>query len=104
MDSMEAIQAADLFDIPDGVTYLNCSNMSPQLKSVTAAGLDAVHIKTSPWTITGANWFTSAEELRALAGKLLGTGTDSIAIIPAVSYGMAIAAANIKIRPGDTII
>ena len=104
MDRMEAIQAADFFEIPAGITYLNCSNMSPQLKSVTAAGLDAVRIKTSPWTLTGANWFTSAEELRALAGQLLGTGTDSIAIIPAVSYGMATAAANVKIHPGDTII
>src|SRR5690348_16382400 len=104
MDRMEAIQAADFFEIPAGITYLNCSNMSPQLKSVTAAGLHAVRIKTSPWTLTGANWFTSAEELRALAGQLLGTGTDSIAIIPAVSYGMATAAANVKIHPGDTII
>jgi hypothetical protein len=28
--------------------YLNCSNMSPQLKSVTAAGLEPVRIKASP--------------------------------------------------------
>jgi hypothetical protein len=25
----------DLFDIPDAVTYLNCANMSPQLRAVT---------------------------------------------------------------------
>jgi selenocysteine lyase/cysteine desulfurase len=101
---MEIPNPADLFEIPAGITYLNCSNMSPQLKSITAAGLDAVRIKTAPWTLTGSNWFSSAEELRALAGKLLGTGVDSIALVPAVSYGMAIAAANIKVNAGDSIL
>ena len=104
MDRMEAINAAHLFEIPAGITYLNCSNMSPQLKSVTAAGLDAVRIKSTPWALTGANWFSSAEELRTVAGKVLGTGADSVALIPAVSYGMAIAAANLEINPGDSIV
>jgi selenocysteine lyase/cysteine desulfurase len=101
---MEPISAANLFEIPAGITYLNCSNMSPQLKSVTAAGLEAVRIKSSPWELSSANWFASAEELRALAGKLLGTGADSIALIPAVSYGLAIAAANVRINAGDSIV
>jgi selenocysteine lyase/cysteine desulfurase len=101
---MDAQSAAHLFEIPAGITYLNCSYMSPQLKSVSAPGLDAVRIKATPWTLTGANWFSSAEELRALAGKVLGTGADSVALIPAVSYGMAIAAANVRINAGDSII
>jgi selenocysteine lyase/cysteine desulfurase len=104
MDGMEAIRAAHLFEIPEGITYLNCSYMSPQLKSVTAAGLDAVHIKTTPWTLTAAEWFTSTEQLRSLAGNVLGTDTDSVAIIPAVSYGLAIAAANITISAGSSIV
>jgi hypothetical protein len=34
---MEIPNPADLFEeIPPGITYLNCSNMSPQLKSVTS--------------------------------------------------------------------
>ena len=101
---METLKAADLFEIPAGITYLNCSNISPQLKSVTAAGLEAVRIKATPWTLTGANWFSSAEELRTLAGKVLGTGADSVALIPAVSYGMAIAAANVPVRAGSSIV
>lgn len=101
---MDIKAAAHLFEIPAGITYLNCSNMSPQLKSVTAAGLDAVRIKATPWTYTGANWFSSAEELRTLAGKVLGIGADSVALVPAVSYGMAIAAANVEINAGDSII
>src|SRR6201999_3201687 len=101
---MEAQSAAQLFEIPAGITYLNCSNMSPQLKSVTAAGLEAVRIKSAPWTLTGANWFSSAEELRTLAGRVLGTDADSVALIPAVSYGMAVAAANVQIKAGDSIV
>jgi selenocysteine lyase/cysteine desulfurase len=104
MDGMEAIRAAHLFEIPEGITYLNCSYMSPQLKSVTAAGLDAVRIKSMPWTLTAAEWFTSTEQLRALAGNVLGTGTDSVAIIPAASYGLAIAAANVTVSAGSSIV
>jgi selenocysteine lyase/cysteine desulfurase len=104
MDGMEAIRAAHLFEIPEGITYLNCSYMSPQLKSVTVAGLDAVRIKSMPWTLTAAEWFTSTEQLRALAGNVLGTGTDSVAIIPAASYGLAIAAANVTVSAGSSIV
>jgi selenocysteine lyase/cysteine desulfurase len=109
MDGMEAIRAAHLFaahlfEIPEGITYLNCSYMSPQLKSVTAAGLDAVRIKTMPWTLTTADWFSPTEQLRALAGKVLGTGADSVALIPSVSYGLAIAAANVKISAGSSVV
>jgi selenocysteine lyase/cysteine desulfurase len=104
MDGMEAIRAAHLFEIPEGITYLNCSYMSPQLKSVAVAGLDAVRIKSMPWTLTAAEWFTSTEQLRALAGNVLGTGTDSVAIIPAASYGLAIAAANVTVSAGSSIV
>lgn len=101
---MDAISAAHFFEIPGDVAYLNCSNISPQLKSVTAAGLEAVRIKSTPWTLTSANWFSSAEELRSLAARVLGTVDDAVALVPAVSYGMAIAAANITISPGKSII
>jgi|SRR5271169_3406603 len=40
----------ELFEIPDGVTYLNCANMAPQLRSITAAGINAVRAKAIPWT------------------------------------------------------
>src|SRR5262249_34266956 len=42
IDPESTSSARDLFEIPEDVTYLNCANMSPQLKSVTAVGLDAV--------------------------------------------------------------
>jgi selenocysteine lyase/cysteine desulfurase len=96
--------ARDLFEIPGGITYLNCANMAPQLRSVTEAGLDAVRAKASPWNLSAAEWFSGAERLRTLAGQLFGADSDGIALVPAVSYGIAAAAANLPISPNQSII
>jgi selenocysteine lyase/cysteine desulfurase len=93
-----------LFEIPEGVTYLNCANMAPQLTSVTDAGLRAVRAKESPWNLTAPEWFSGAEMLRALAARLLDVESDGIALVPAVSYGIAIAARNLKVSPTQTIV
>ena len=93
-----------LFEIPDDVTYLNCASMSPQLRTVTAAGLDAVRSKASPWTLQPSDWFTGAEPLRALFGRVIGASAESVALVPSVSYGLAVAAANIRVRAGQSIV
>lgn len=95
---------SDLFEIPDGVTFLNCANMSPQLRAVTMAGLDAVKVKASPWELTSSNWFAGAERLRELAAQVLGTDAESMALVPSASYGIAIAAANVKVERGQSIV
>ena len=86
--------ARGLFEIPREITYLNCANMAPQLRSVTQAGLDAVRAKSSPWKLSAPEWFSGAETLRDTAAHLLGVDSDGIALVPAASYGIAIAAAN----------
>jgi selenocysteine lyase/cysteine desulfurase len=96
--------ARDLFEIPEDVTYLNCANMSPQLKSVTDAGLAAVRAKQSPWTLTAPEWFSGAETLRELAARLLDVESDAIALAPAVSYGIAVAARNLPVSRTQTIV
>ena len=93
-----------LFEIPEDVVYLNCANLAPQLRSVTAGGLAAVQMKATPWNIAAADWFSGAEELRATAARLLGTNANHIALVPAVSYGIAIAAANLPVAAGQTIV
>lgn len=94
----------NLFEIPEDVTYLNCANMAPQLKSVTEAGINAVRAKESPWRLAAPQWFSGAEALRALSARLMGVETDGIALVPAVSYGVAIAARNLKVAPTQTIV
>lgn len=94
----------DLFEIPKDITYLNCANMAPQLKEVTEVGLDAVRAKQSPWKLTAPEWFSGAETLRGLAARLFDVEADGIALVPAVSYGIAVAARNLPVSPNQTIV
>ncbi len=93
-----------LFDIPDDVAYLNCAYISPSLKSVTVAGRQGVERKSQPWTITTADFFNESEQARALFAELIGATSDDIAIIPATSYGIATAAQNLPLEPGQNVV
>ncbi|HKW35243.1 MAG TPA: aminotransferase class V-fold PLP-dependent enzyme [Candidatus Acidoferrum sp.] len=97
-------KAKDLFEIPEGVTYLNCANMAPQLRSITKAGINAVRTKATPWKLSAPEWFSGAEELRDLAARLLGSDIEGIALVPGASYGIATAAANVPLSRGQTIV
>jgi selenocysteine lyase/cysteine desulfurase len=94
----------DLFEIAPGITYLNCANMAPQLRTITAAGIAAVKARAAPWRIAAADWFAAAEELRGLAAQVLGTDADGVALVPAASYGIATAAANLPLAAGQNIV
>lgn len=93
-----------LFEIPAQVTYLNCANMAPQMRRVKEAGLAALKANASPWTRTGEDWFAGAETLRALAGRLINAEADCMALVPAASYGIALAAANVPVERGQSIV
>lgn len=95
---------AELFDIPRDVVYLNCASLSPQLKSVTEAGEKAVRQKIHPWQIQNEDWFANPEKLRGLAAQVINADTDGMAIIPSVSYGISIAAANVPVSKGQQIL
>ena len=94
----------DAFDVPDHVTYLNCASLAPRLKAVSAAGHAAVERMASPWRIHSADWFTEGAVLRALFARLIGAPQGSVALVPAVSYGVAVAARNIPVAAGDNIV
>lgn len=93
-----------LFDIPDDIAYFNCAYMSPLLRSVREAGERAVARKSKPWEITPADFFESMEAPRASFAALIGASPDSVALIPAASYGMAIAARNVPLGPGRRVL
>lgn len=94
----------DLFDIPDDVAYLNCAYMSPLMRDVREAGAAAVARKSRPWTISTPDFFTDSEEARTLFARLIGASPEAVAIVPAVSYGVAVAAANLEVAPGRRIL
>jgi selenocysteine lyase/cysteine desulfurase len=93
-----------LFNIPQDITYLNCAYLSPLLRSVSKAGHNGVAAKEQPWQLAPQDFFTQTEQTRGLFAELIDARPDDIAIIPAVSYGMSVAALNIKLNPGESIV
>jgi selenocysteine lyase/cysteine desulfurase len=98
------IEMKDLFELDPTVTYLNCANMSPLLKSVREAAHAGLETRAHPWKLTGQSWFTDSEILREYAAKIYQTDTNNVSLVPSASYGLAIAAKNIKLKAGKEII
>jgi selenocysteine lyase/cysteine desulfurase len=94
----------ELFEMPEEVAYLNCAYMSPQLRPAREIGERAVARKSRPWEITPGDFFEDAEKTRALFARLVGAEADGVALIPSVSYGIAVAAANVKVEPEENIL
>lgn len=94
----------DLFDIPEGVTYLNCAYMSPMMHSVADAGRIGLERKMHPWKIRPADFFSQSEEMRACTARFFLCSADDIAIIPSASYGIQMAAGNLPLASGKKIL
>jgi selenocysteine lyase/cysteine desulfurase len=101
---MDPAQGRALFEIPPEISYLNCAYMSPQLRSAREIGERAVSRKSRPWEIAPAEFFRDAEESRTLLARLVGGDPDGVAIVPSVSYGVAIAAANVAVREDQNLV
>jgi selenocysteine lyase/cysteine desulfurase len=93
-----------LFDIPDDLVYFDCANQAPQLHSMRAAAEQALARGAAPWTISDDDWFVDVEQLRALFARLIGADADGVAVIPATSYGLAVAAHNVGASAGDRVL
>lgn len=93
-----------LFDLPDGVTYLNAAYLGPRVRSVGEAGTEALSRTARPWEITPADFFADAEVARQRFGELVGGDADGVAIVPSVSYGIATAARNVPLARGQKVV
>jgi selenocysteine lyase/cysteine desulfurase len=94
----------EAFAVPADIAYFNTANLSPQLHRVRAAGEAALERRGRPWTISATDWFSDVERLRALFGGLIGADADGVALIPATSYGFAVAARNLPVTAGDRVL
>jgi selenocysteine lyase/cysteine desulfurase len=92
------------FDVPADVAYFNTANLALQLHAVRAAGEAALERRSRPWTISAGDWFTDVERVRALFGQLVGADADGVAIVPATSYGFAVAARNLPLDAGRRVL
>jgi len=93
-----------LFDVPVDVAYLNSAFFGPRLKTVTAAGRDAIDLTATPWDVGPPEFFDPSEHLRSTVGGLLGDDAEGVALIPAISYGIAVAAANLAVGDARTVV
>jgi selenocysteine lyase/cysteine desulfurase len=86
------------------VAYFNCAYMSPLLRAAREAGQRGLHRKSRPWTVRPSDFFPEVDQARALFAELLGASAADIAIVPSVSYGMAVACANVPVAAGQRIL
>lgn len=94
-----------LFQLPENEYYLNCSYLSPLLKSVEEAGLKGVRSKRHPWNLKPDNFFEDADNVRREFAKLIHANDfRQIALMPAVSYGMSTVAKNLPVKKGGNIV
>jgi selenocysteine lyase/cysteine desulfurase len=93
------------FSLPEQVHYLNCAYMGPLPRVAQEAGSAGIRRKAVPTTITAPDFFRDADEARALFARLIGTAdARRVALMPAVSYGIAIAARNLSCARGQNIV
>lgn len=93
-----------LFDLPAEITYLNAAYLGPRSRSVEEAGRGALARTARPWEIAPPDFFADAEVARARFAELVGGDADGVAIVPAVSYGIATAAKNLPIPRGKSVV
>ena len=94
-----------LFSLPPDLHYLNCAYMAPASKRVAAAGRRALERIQVPSRLETGDFFEPSARVRRLFAQLVNApDPDRVAIIPAVSYGMATVARNTPLSPGRTVV
>jgi selenocysteine lyase/cysteine desulfurase len=94
-----------LFSLEPEYHYINGAYMSPSMKAVDAAGYAGIQRKSRPYRTNSEDFFTETEILRGLFAQLINAEQPRrVALIPSVSYGMAIVAKNIVAKKGQNIV
>lgn len=95
----------DQFFLPANLHYLNCAYMSPQSRRVAAAGEAGLARQRVPTGITAGSFFDESDQLRERFARLIGApDPQRIAILAAVSYGIATVARNTALARGQSIV
>jgi selenocysteine lyase/cysteine desulfurase len=93
-----------LFDSPDDIAYFNCAYLGPRSRAAVAAGRQATARKARPWEIGSEDFFADTEIARGLFAELINAAEDDVAIVPAASYGVSVAARNLPLTKGQTVV
>lgn len=94
-----------LFSLPQDEHYLNTAYMSPLARPVEDAGMAALLRRRDPTRIRAEDFFTEADRARERFARLVNAPEPSrVALIPAVSYGIATIAKNVSARRGQNVV
>jgi selenocysteine lyase/cysteine desulfurase len=91
-----------LFDLPRGRTYVDSASYGlPPRPTISALekALNEWRTGSADWI---ADWDPAGEDCRVLLAELLSVPSDEIALLPAVSAGVAALAS--ALRPGDEVV
>jgi selenocysteine lyase/cysteine desulfurase len=94
----------DQFDIPADRAFLNSAFLGPLPRVAVEAGQAALTAKARPWLVGPDDFFDPVDRFRHLVAGFLDGDAEAVAVIPAVSYGIATAAANLDVPVGSTIV
>ena len=86
------------------VHYLNCAYMSPLSRRVEEAGIATIRGKRSPSFITPDDFFNTPDRVKKAFARLIDGSSQQVALFPSVSYGIATAARNLHLKPGQNIV
>ena len=96
---------AEAFSLPDDLHYLNCAYMSPLARAVEEAGLEGFRRLRNPTRIEPSDFFEESDELRRAFAELVRADEPGrVAIVPSVSYGVAVAARNLEVEAGQNLV
>ena len=94
-----------LFSLPADEHYLNNAYLSPLAKPVEAPAAASLQMRRNPANIRPEHFFVEADRARGLFARLVNAPDPSrVAIVPSVSYGMAIVAKNLTLRAGQNVV
>ncbi len=102
--NMKDICQKKMFQLGD-VHYLNCAYMSPLSKKVEEAGIIGMQRKRIPTALKSEDFFNDGEKIRKLFARMIDAPDPyQVAIIPSVSYGIALIAKNTDFKRGQNIV
>lgn len=102
---MHPSDASGLFQLPEGLHYLNCAYMAPLARPVEDAVIRGLRRKRVPSEIGASDFFETSDRARDRFARLVGADDPRrVALMPSVSYGVATAARNLPLAEGQRVV
>ncbi len=92
------------FDLPSSICYLDAASITPRATRIAAVGIEAIGRTVRPWAHRNIDKAPLSRRLRELTAALISASPGDMALTPAVSYGIATAAANLTVRAGSRVL